>query len=630
MRVRIVENRFEVVASFADRVIPKSAGFRFDWEKKVWYTEDWRVAKVLKRIADDDALRIIDSNQAVEDALIDASKASTPSSSQLIHPDGVNLYDFQAAGVEYALRVQDVLIADQPGLGKTCQAITICNTLRAKKVLIICPATLKENWKRECDRWLVNNSANVVSGASDFDDANRVIILNYDMLAKYKNLIDAIVFDVLIVDESHFIKSKTALRTKMIVGGKAKNGSRINPIVARKKVFLTGTPILNRPADLWTTLKYFGVFNNWLEFIKRYCGGVQGIWGWEYDGATNLNELGERLRASCMVRRLKEDVLKDLPAKNRRTVYLDVSKKVSALLKSAEERANKCGFNISDVGSYGAMFETLAKERCELGISKLDQAVDYIKTCLEGGEDRLVVFGHHRALLKGLEESLTACNISCVRVDGSVSQKDRNLAIDRFQDGDVRVFIGGHRACGVGITLTKASHIIVIEPDWTPANLLQSEDRCHRIGQKVGVLVDYLVFRDSLDSVVLEKVLQKADIEGKVLDGVDDATVEPLVLQESVAVRDARLESQKVLEVAKSGWDALFSGNRLKAVVQVGDNLHELVKTKRGVFLDGEFVPAMPAFDKLWHVGRCAVCGRSLTDFDSIARGIGPVCLRSV
>jgi SWI/SNF-related matrix-associated actin-dependent regulator 1 of chromatin subfamily A len=512
--------------------------------------------------------------------------------------------------------------------GKTIQALGLINLKGYKKILIVCPASLKSNWKRECETWLVGGqSVGIVNG--EFPETD-VCIVNYDILKKWHNQIHAVTWDLLVCDEAHYLKNNKALRTQEVVGGKG-----IDKIKCNQAVFLTGTPILNRPEELWTTMKFFGVFQNWQHFVIRYCAGRQDGWGWKTDGSSNLGELNDILREKCMVRRLKADVLTELPDKQRRTITIKSDGKVKKVIAGQMEKAKKYGFELDTTTTteMESMFESMAKDRKELGIAKLDFATNYINELLEGGLESIVVFAHHRAVLDGIQAFLDEKGIKSSRIDGRLKSELRDEEVQKFQNKETRVFLASIKAAGVGITLTRSSYVLFVEPSWTPADLKQAEDRTHRIGQTNAVQIDYLVFEGSLDEYILGLVLKKGMIEAEALDLDGTPVGEPLSLEEALAQQVAmdeeyqeKLEEKKSVEIKKNYIENFLLGKRVKAVVEVNGKLKQLTKLTEGWMIDGEFSTRPPQFDKIWHIGCCSVCGRKLSDSESILRGIGPIC----
>lgn len=612
--------------TFSEKDIPKGAGFRWDPSSRMWVTECSTKAARLSQYADAGALAVL--RLTMQQRGGSGASRAVSSSLAIPSPAGMEYLPFQRAGVAYAANKPFALIADEMGLGKTIQALGLINLKGFKKVLIVCPASLKGNWERECQKWLVGGqTVGVVSSEWTQTD---IAIINYDILKKFQTPIHAENWDLLVCDEAHYLKNSKALRTIAVVGG---GKTRQKAITAGQTLFLTGTPILNRPEELWTTLKFFGVFKNWQQFVVRYCAGKRGRWGWETDGATNLQELNDILRDKIMVRRLKADVLTELPPKQRRIITLKAAGDVKKTVAGQFGVAKKYGFELNaDLSGTGPLFEQMAKERKSIGDAKVSFACDYIYELLEGGLESIVVFAHHKSVLDGLQTYLNSKDISTSRIDGGVKAELRQAEVDKFQTKTTRVFLASIKAAGVGITLTRSSYVLFVEPSWTPADLKQAEDRTHRIGQTNAVQIDYLVFENSLDEYILSLVIKKGMIEAEALDLDGTPAFEPQTPEEAarVVILDAqnqdKLEAKKSVEIKTHLVDNFLKGKRVKAVIECDGRLKELIKLSEGWLIDGAYSQSAPAFNRIWHQGTCSACGRKLTDSESILRGIGPVC----
>lgn len=367
--------------------------------------------------------------------------------------------------------------------GKTIQAIGLVNLKKLKSVLVICPASLKENWRREFNKWKTQNISVGVCDGKSFPDTD-VVIINYEQVKKFRTYLHAKEWDLLCCDESHYLKSPDAQRTNEVLGG---GKHRIKPIPHKRAIFLTGTPLMNRPEELWTTVKFMKLFksSDWHDFHIRYCAAKRTPFGWDTSGASNLGELNELLRSTVMVRRLKDDVLSELPKKSRRLVTLDIE--AGELEKAVSERAAKKGFDLSglDDSQLEILFESVAKERVILGNSKVEPAFKYLMELIQGGVESIVVFAEHKKVLDSLQERFLAKGITCSRIDGDVKPSLRSAEVDKFQSGENKIFLGTIKAAGVGITLTKSSYVVFVEPTWTPSDLVQAEDRCFVAGTPV-------------------------------------------------------------------------------------------------------------------------------------------------
>lgn len=531
---------YYAISEYPHRDLFRDAGWKWDAPVKRWTTTDYNAAKKLAKLFAPTAQALAVQHEKAQEGRLAASRA-TDANVEIPAPEGLTYLPYQKAGIAFASGRENTLIADQPGLGKTIQALGVINNDPSiRKALIVCPASLKINWKRESEKWLVEKrNIFIVKDGKEFapPDAD-IVIINYDLLKKHSQAIHSRAWDLLVCDESHALKNDRSARTIEIVG----KYKKADPLQARRKIFLTGTPILNRPAELWTAVNYLGMETNWWRFHTRYCAGYQGAHGWDVSGAANLPELEEKLRASIMVRRLKEDVLADLPAKIRSVIPLEIPSKTAAKLIDAQARAfeeaeaaeskadalrAQCG-NREDAMEWKeaaklmdkrkAAFTEISRIRHDLGILKIPAAVEFAAEELET-TDALILFAHHHDVVDGIAEGLTQKGVKVVKLTGRDDAEHRQQAVDDFQAGKAQVFLASIEAAGVGLTLTRASRVIFAESSWTPAKLEQAEDRAHRIGQKNAVFVSHLVFDGSLDARMLDTVTQKMDIADRALDG---------------------------------------------------------------------------------------------------------------
>jgi SWI/SNF-related matrix-associated actin-dependent regulator 1 of chromatin subfamily A len=524
--------------TYETKEIVKSAGFKFNWDEKLWKTTDPMIAAKL-----DPAIGAEAERQA--NAAIEASRA-TEGFIKVPAPEGLSYLPYQLAGIAYMTNRnrEGFLLADEMGLGKTIQAIGLINADPSiQKVLVICPATLKINWLREMNKWLVRPTTVKIANGQ-FPTAD-IVIINYDILKKWRAEIDQVQWDLMIVDECHYIKNSKAQRTIALLGKwNASREKRVFPIKATKRVFMTGTPIVNRPAELWPILKSIdpkGLGKNFVDYICQYCAGYKASWGWEYSGASNLPELQQKLRSSFMVRRLKADVLKELPPKRRQIIIVpptgaaaiaavrnerQVFRRYEQAMQAAEEAAERARSHGDKDGyreavlelhnSKSIAFEEMSTLRHDTAVAKVPQVIEHLTECLEA-EEKVVVFVHHHDVANALKEAFPTAAL----VTGQVKPSDRITQVDRFQnDPACRLFIGGIQAAGVGITLTAAQHVVFAELDWVPGNISQAEDRLHRIGQHGNVLVQHLVFDDSVDSYMAATIIEKQEIIEKTLDSI--------------------------------------------------------------------------------------------------------------
>ena len=343
----------------------------------------------------------------------------------------------------------------------------------------------------------------VIKGRTKEEDLPKqgIWIVNYELLQKFRLSLIRDSWDLLVLDEAHYIKSRKSQRTKT---------AHLLSGCAKRKILLTGTPLLNRPEELWSLLHFLAPrdWPNFYSFAHRYCGPVRTEWGWDFSGASNLEELNGRLRTGLMMRRLKKDVLSQLPTFTRALVPLEVSGRGN--LDELVRLAGLDPFNLPALLDPLAIpFESVAEVRHELGKIKAKPALQFILEQSEGYEEKIVVFAHHRAVLEEIARALPGS----LMVTGETDQASRLAAIERFQsDPGIRFLVASIRVMGVGITLTAAARAIFVEQDWTPAILRQAEDRLHRIGQSSAVLSQYLVVPDSIDVNIMRAVMAKVEV----------------------------------------------------------------------------------------------------------------------
>jgi SWI/SNF-related matrix-associated actin-dependent regulator 1 of chromatin subfamily A len=255
-------------------------------------------------------------------------------------------------------------------------------------------------------------------------------------------------------------------------------------------------------------------FNSWWDFTHKHCGYKKTKWGVDVSGATNLPELQEKLRATVMVRRMKADVLNELPPKIRQIITLNGGGAAVVRFNEAyaKAKAEKYVDAVNEMEFIsGVPIGEMAIARHEIAMEKVPQVIDYINEF----DHPVVIFAHHKDVIQALQEGITR---ECVTVVGGQPMEERQKAVDRFQSGEVDVFIGNIKAAGVGLTLTRASHVCMVELDWTPANVLQAEDRCHRMGQTDTVFVQHFTFQNSIEEHICKLIMEKQKIIEQAID----------------------------------------------------------------------------------------------------------------
>jgi len=424
--------------------------------------------------------------------------------------------EHQREAIKSLVENKKFILADDMGLGKTTSTIIAALETGAKKILIICPASLKINWQREIENYS-DQPTSIIEGKK-WEDGT-FIIINYDIIKNFhdeKKKSDSILlktkFDLVIIDEAHYIQNKQAQRTKLI-----------NDFVSNvdRLWLLTGTPITSRPINYFNLLNLIEcpVAKNWMAYVKRYCNGFQFQAGrrkiWNVSGASNLEELRDRT-APLVLRRLKENVL-DLPDKIITPVYLRLkSKEYEALMGEYYDWYDKNG----DSDSLTLQFTKLTKVRQVIAEEKVPSTIEICENIVEQGK-KVIVFTN---FTKTLEMILEHFGKSAVRLDGQMSQKERQLSVDRFQnDESVMVFVGNIKAAGVGITLTAGEAVVMNDLSFLPSDHSQAEDRSYRYGQKNNVLVYYPIFDNTVEGIIYDILKKKKDIFETVMgDKVDN------------------------------------------------------------------------------------------------------------
>jgi SWI/SNF-related matrix-associated actin-dependent regulator 1 of chromatin subfamily A len=445
-------------------------------------------------VTDEDALRLLAMSRA-HDAEIE------------IEGLGGELMPFQRAGVAYALERRRVFLADEQGLGKTIQALATVQADLAYPAVVVCPASLKLNWLREIKTWLPGRSAIALSGrtAQDLGGAD-LVVLNYEIAAAHLGALGRITPRALILDESHYVKNPIAVRTKAVL----ELVESLGPNALR--LALTGTPVVNRPAELAPQLRA-------LDRLGEY--GTMSSFRRGYASASSRRKLHSRLRSSCFLRRRKSDVLTQLPAKRRAVVPVPTSN--AAEYKRAERDFIRWLSEQSD-DAGGARLAPDARAEALVKMSalrrlaargKLDAALSWIQDFRESGE-RLVIFAHHRDIQAAVIDRFP----DCARIIGDDSMDEREANVRRFQaDDGPELCVCSLQVASHGFTLTAAANVAFLELDWTPAKHDQAEDRVHRIGQAESVTAWYLLANETIDERIAALLAEKRDVVDSVTDG---------------------------------------------------------------------------------------------------------------
>jgi len=426
-----------------------------------------------------------------------------------------DLFPFQKEGVAFIESLNGrVLVADEMGLGKTVQALAWMQLHpELRPAIIVVPASVKFNWAREAERWLSKPDVQILSGTSvSVRVAKEIIIINYDILPKWVDALKGTNPKILVLDEVHYIKSGRALRTKA-----TKKLSKGIPHI----IGLSGTPIVNKPIEGYNFFAMVDptLFQNYRFYTKRYCAAHQTRFGMDVSGASHKEELHSILTKSIMIRRKKADVLPELPDKVRSFVPLSLSNEQEYHIAEADfitflRHTKGEGAAIKALNAELLVQTNTLRQLTARG--KLPQAIEWIADFIES-EEKLVVFATHKFVIDAI---MSKFGRRAVKLDGSITGNLRMEVVDSFQnDSKVRLFVGNIKAAGIGITLTAASNVAFLELPWTPGEMVQAEDRCHRIGQKESVNIHYLLAKDTFDERLALILDRKIKILDAILDG---------------------------------------------------------------------------------------------------------------
>jgi hypothetical protein len=438
---------------------------------------------------------------------------------------GGELKPFQRAGVSYLLAQRRAFLADEQGLGKTIEALATLEADGAYPAIVVCPASLKLNWLRELERWLPHRSAQALSGlgrkASRIASAD-VTVVNYDIVAARERALAAIAPKALVLDESHYCKNGAAKRTQAM--------TRLAASIAGDGLVLalTGTPVMNRAPELISQLRILGR-------LADFGSGAR--FGERFKGEDAHRRLHWHLRSRCFVRRLKADVLPQLPAKTRSIVPVELDNEGEYRLAERDVIAWLRSHPLDLAELDAKVAAALRAERLvRLGAlkrlaarGKLHAALAWIHDFCSSGE-RLVVFANHREVQQAVLERFP----HALHVLGKDSHKARDASVHRFQgrdSGENQLIVCSLAVAGQGLTLTKASNVAFLELDWTPAKHDQAEDRCHRIGQQDAVNAWYLLAAGTIDETIATLLERKRAVIAAVTDGRpedEDAIVDAL------------------------------------------------------------------------------------------------------
>uniref|UniRef100_A0A8C3K6U1 Zinc finger RANBP2-type containing 3 n=1 Tax=Calidris pygmaea TaxID=425635 RepID=A0A8C3K6U1_9CHAR len=440
------------------------------------------------------------------------------------------LLPFQEKGIIFALqRSGRCMIADEMGLGKTIQAIAISYYYKNEwPLLIVVPSSLRYPWVDEMEKWIPELSPDDISIIQNKTDTGRistskVTILGYGLLTSdAQTLVDTLYrqnFKVVVIDESHYMKSRNATRSKILL-----------PIVqkALRAILLTGTPALGRPEELFMQIEalFPKRFGTWNQYAKKYCNARVRFFGkrtqWDCRGASNLEEL-HQLLSEIMIRRLKNDVLTQLPPKVRQRIPFDLPQAAAKNLNTTFAEWERLMRNLNSDATeshFSQVMNLITRMYKETAIAKAGAVKDYIKMMLENDKLKFLVFAHHLSMLQACTEAAIENKVRYIRIDGSVPSAERIHLVNQFQkDPDTRVAILSIQAAGQGLTFTAATHVVFAELYWDPGHIKQAEDRAHRIGQCSSVNIHFLIAKGTMDTLMWAMLNRKAKVTGSTLNG---------------------------------------------------------------------------------------------------------------
>jgi SNF2 family DNA or RNA helicase len=442
------------------------------------------------------------------------------------------LLPYQRAGVAYAARARRTFIADEMGLGKTLQAIaTLEYVWDSYPAVVVCPATLVLNWQAEYKRWLPHRTVKVVTDRKEFPSDYDVVVVGYSNIKHWeKQLLN---HQSYVFDESHYCKSPQAQRTKSAVK-MAKSAPKSGTVLC-----LTGTPVTNRPAEYASQLSILGnldKFGGEWGFYRRYCGAFKDKWGqWHLDGHSNLDELNDRLRSTCYIRRTKEQVLSELPPVIHDPVLVDGAAAAMKEYRKAEadiveylvERAKQIA---SELGLSPKSAAVIAKIKAEsnqhlvrLSVlrrlaakAKMPVIKEWVESRVAEGR-KVVIAAHHRDVVDEL-----ALAFGNLRIQGGMDINDVEEQKRKFMTmscEEAPVIVLSIQAAKTGHNLQVAQDVLFVELPWTPADVDQTYSRCHRLGQKSSVTATYLLCDGTIDEEIYSLIERKRGVVNQAVDG---------------------------------------------------------------------------------------------------------------
>ena len=427
------------------------------------------------------------------------------------------LFPYQKVGVAFMLKAKNCILGDEPGLGKTIQSITVAEHNQANKILVLCPASLKENWQEEIKKWTDKRSV-IIKGTAkkrqeQWASINNYYIANYELLLRDLDQIKEIKWDFIIADEATRISNP-----------QAKSSKAIKKIKAEARLALTGTPINNKPDDLWNIADYIrpGEFGSFWNFRQRYC--ITDFWG-SITGYKNLNEIRDKIQR-IMIRRKKEEVLKDLPPKlyediftelnaNERSNYIQLKEEMIALINKKTVEATNALTQMIRLKQLTSSLELLGGE----GSSKLKTLKELLSDIICNG-NKAIVFTQFAIMSRIILRELEKYNP--LLINGEVPTNERQKIVHDFNNKNEHKIMIMTEAGAFGLNLQSANYVVHYDLSWSLSKMIQREDRCHRVGQKKNVTIYTLMARDTIDQYVRSVIYRKQKLSNFLLDTKDE------------------------------------------------------------------------------------------------------------
>ena len=512
-----------------------------------------------------------------ENVVIDYSNDQPKKLTDLPHKFYDKLYSFQKEGIQFALEHKcRLLFADEMGVGKTIQAIALCRLYKEDwPVLVICPGGMKYSWKSEIIKWLEiknEHKVQVINSSNDtiYSKASFYIV-SYDLVRRITKVIKKIGFNFVVLDECHCIKSIKTQRSQSII-----------PIAQKSKrlLLLSGTPLLARPSEGFAVLNCLrpDIFDSFGSYGRRYCNnGIKKQRSY-FSGASNTKELN-LIMNKIMIRRLKKNVLSQLPPKRRQRIEIDCDEKYIekiVLLPNTMNQQYFANANEEEKVSTPDLYRLTA-------LAKLNGICEYVKSLLDN-EIKFILFAHHQIVLDKIEELAEERKVDYIRIDGTITGQKRFDMVQKFQtDPQCKIAILSITVACTGITLTEASMVVFAELTWTPALMIQAEDRAHRIGQEHQCVdVVYLYGKCTLDEYIFNKLGEKIKVVSKTLDDEIDKDFQEIVEQKEesndISI-DSSMEDAIYLSISEEEKEKELLGNSIVIEVEKVDSQmkHQLV-----------------------------------------------------